>query len=157
MREWSSGFPCFLQFKSEFCNKGFMIWATVSSHSCFCWLYRASSSLAAKSIISLILLLTMCSVFSCVVHRGCLLWLVLSLGKVLLAFALLHFILQGRICLLLQVSLDFLLLHSSPLWWKGHLFWLLVLESLVGLDRAHGSFTFFFLLHTYLYHCMCAC
>ena len=23
--------------------------------------------------------------------------------------------------LLLQVSLDFLLLHSSPLWWKGHL------------------------------------
>ena len=23
--EWSSGFPCFLQFKSEFCNKEFMI------------------------------------------------------------------------------------------------------------------------------------
>ena len=39
--EWSSGFPYFLQFKSEFCNKEFMIWATVSSHSCFCWLYRA--------------------------------------------------------------------------------------------------------------------
>ena len=30
-------------------------------------------------------------------------------------FALLHFVLQGQICLLLQVSLDFLLLHSSPL------------------------------------------
>ena len=30
----------------------------------------------------------------------------------LLAFALLHFVLQGQICLLLQVSLDFLLLHS---------------------------------------------
>ena len=32
----------------------------------------------------------------------------------LLAFALLHSVLQGQICLLLQVSLDFLLLHFSP-------------------------------------------
>ena len=31
-----------------------MIWATVSSWSCFCWLYRASPSLAAKNIINLI-------------------------------------------------------------------------------------------------------
>ena len=37
------------------------------------------------------------------------------LGKTLLAFALLHSVLQGQICLLLQVFLDFLLLHSSPL------------------------------------------
>ena len=29
--EWSSGFPYFLQFKFEFDNKEFMIWATVSS------------------------------------------------------------------------------------------------------------------------------
>ena len=29
-----------------------------------------------------------------------------SLDKTLLAFALLHFVLQGQICLLLQVSLD---------------------------------------------------
>ena len=29
--EWSSCFPYFLQFKSEFGNKEFMIWATVSS------------------------------------------------------------------------------------------------------------------------------
>ena len=34
-----------------------MIWATVSPQSCFCWLYRASS-LAAKNIINLILVLT---------------------------------------------------------------------------------------------------
>ena len=27
--EWPSGFPFFLQFMSEFCNKEFMIWATV--------------------------------------------------------------------------------------------------------------------------------
>ena len=43
---------------------------------------------------------------------------------------------HGQICLLLQVFLDFLLLHSSPLYWKGHLFFgVLVLESLVGLHR----------------------
>ena len=50
-----------------------------------------------------------------VVGRGCLLWPVCSLGKTLLAFALLHSVFQGQICLLLQVFLDFLLLHSSPL------------------------------------------
>ena len=47
-------FPHFVQFKSEFGNKELMIWATVSSRSCFCWLYRASPSLAAKKIINLI-------------------------------------------------------------------------------------------------------
>ena len=90
-----------------------MIWATVSSQSCFCWLYRASPSLAAKNRISLILSLTIwwcpCVVFSCVVGRGCLLWPVGSLGKTLLAFALLHSVLQGQICLSLQGFLDFLL------------------------------------------------
>ena len=56
--EWSSGFPYFFQFKSEFSNKEFMIWGTVSTQSCFCWLYRASPCLAAKNIINLILVLT---------------------------------------------------------------------------------------------------
>ena len=79
--------------------------------------------------------MSMCRVFSCVVGRGCLLWPVRSLGKILLAFALLHSVLQGQICLLLQVFLDFLLLHSSPLEWKGHLFWVLVLKGLVGLHK----------------------
>ena len=77
----------------------------------------------------------MCRVISCVVGRGCLLWPVCSLGKTLLVCALLHFVLKGQICLLLQVSLDFLLLHSSPLWWKGHLFLVLVLEGPVGFHR----------------------
>ena len=45
--EWSTCFPYFLQFKSEFGNKAFMIWATVSSQSYFCWLCRAFSSLIA--------------------------------------------------------------------------------------------------------------
>ena len=53
----------------------------------------------------------------------------------LLAFALFHSVLQGQICLLLQVFLDFLLLHSNPLEWIGHQFWALVLEVLVGLHR----------------------
>ena len=35
-----------------------MIWATISSRSCFCWLNRASPSSAAKNIISLISVLT---------------------------------------------------------------------------------------------------
>ena len=77
----------------------------------------------------------MCRVISCVVGRVCFLWSVRSLGKSLLAFALLHSVLQGQICLLFQVSLDFPLLHSNPLWWKGHLFLVLVLEGLVGLHR----------------------
>ena len=98
-----------------------MIWATVSSQSCFCWLYRASPSLAAKNIVSLIFgidhpLMSTCRVFSCVVGRGCLLWPVCSLHRTLLAFALLHFGLLGQTCLLLQVSLAFLLLYSSPQW-----------------------------------------
>ena len=59
--EWSNGFPYFLQFKSEFCNE-FMIWATVSSWSCFCWLCRASPSSTAKNIINLILVLAICDV-----------------------------------------------------------------------------------------------
>ena len=42
-------------------------------------------------------------------------------GRILLAFALLYFVLQGQTCLLLQESLDFLRLHSDSLWWIGHL------------------------------------
>ena len=76
-----------------------------------------------------------CRVISCVGGRGCLLCSVCSLGKTLLAFTLLHFVLQSQTCLLLQVSLDFLLLHSSPLWWKGYILGVLVLDCLIGLQR----------------------
>ena len=93
-----------------------MIWATVSFWSCFCWLYRASPSLAAKNIISLISVLIIwwcpCVESSLMLLERCLLWPVRSLGKTLLAFALLHSVLQGQICLLLQGFLDFLILHS---------------------------------------------
>ena len=93
-----------------------MIWATVSSRSCFGWLYRASPSLAAKNIINMILVLTIwwcpCVESSLVLlEGGCLLWPVRSLGKTLLAFVLLHSVFQGQICLLVQVFLDFLLYY----------------------------------------------
>ena len=57
--------------------------------------------------------MSMCRVFSCVVGRWCLLWPVRSLGKTLLAFALLHSVLQRQICLLLQVCLDFISIYIT--------------------------------------------
>ena len=71
---------------------------------------------------------------SCVVGR-CSLRPVHSVSKTLVAFALLHFIYQDQTCLLIQVSFDFQLLHSSTLWWKGHLFMVLVPEGLVSHHR----------------------
>ena len=53
----------------------------------------------------------------------------------LLAFDLLHSVLQGQICLLFQVSLDFLLLHFSPHDEKDIFFGVLVLEGLVSFYR----------------------
>ena len=79
--------------------------------------------------------MSMCRVFSFVVGRECLQWPVHSLGKTLLAFALLHSVFQGQICLLLQVFLDLLLLYSSPYNEKGIFFWVLFLEGLVSLHR----------------------
>ena len=119
--EWSSDFPYFLQSKSEFGNKEFMIWATVSSWSFFSFLTIECFSIFGckeynQSDFGIDhLVMSTCRVISCVVGRGCLLWPVCSLGKIQLAFALLHFVLQGQIFLLLQVSLDFLLLHSNTL------------------------------------------
>ena len=37
--------------------------------------------------------------------------------------------------LLLKVCLDFLLLLSNPLWWKGHFFTLILLEAVISLQR----------------------
>ena len=51
-------FLCFIQLNPKFDNMEFMIWATVSSWSCFCWLYRASPSLAEKNITNLISVMT---------------------------------------------------------------------------------------------------
>ena len=73
------------------------------------WLQRIQSDFGIYH-----LLMSMYRVFSCVVRKGCLLWLLRFLGKTLLVFALLHSVLQRQICLFLQVSLEFFLLYSSP-------------------------------------------
>ena len=86
----------------------------------------------------------MCNIFSCVVGRGCLLWPVHSLGKILLAFALLNFVLQGQIYLLLQVSLDFLLLHSIPLIKKTSFF---VVSSRMSFRSSFRFFQHYWLGH----------
>ena len=88
-----------------------MIWATISSQSCFCWLYRAFPSLAAKNIIKLIWVLTICWC-PCVESSLVLLEEGVSydqcvLSAKLLAFALLHSAFRGQTRLLLQASLDF--------------------------------------------------
>ena len=80
------------------------------------------------------LVMSMCRDLSRV-GRRCLLWQVRSLGRTQITFVLLHSILQGQIYLLLQVCLDFLLLHSSPLYCKGYLCGMLVLEGLIGHHR----------------------
>ena len=110
-----------------------MIWATDSSWSCFCRLYRASS-LAAKNIISLTLVLTIwwcpCAESSllCLVGRGC------FLGKTLLAFALLHSVLQGQICVLLLVILDSYFCIPVP-YNENDTFWGCFIKALAGLHR----------------------
>ena len=82
----------------------------------------------------------MCRVFSCVFGRWCLLWPVCSLGKTLLAFGLFHSVLQGLICLLLQVFLP-----GKSHGWRSH-----------GWATVHGfaksrtqlrNFTFLFHFH----------
>ena len=116
-----------------------MIWATVSYRSYFCCLYKASSSSATKNIINQIFILTIrwcpCVESSLVLLEEGVCCDECFLGKTLLAFALLHSVLQGQTCLLLQVSLNFLLFHSSPWCFKGHFFPLLVLKCVVGLHR----------------------
>ena len=77
------------------------------------------------------LVTSMCRVVSQVVGKGCLMWRVCSLVKTLLAFVLLHFVLQGQPCLFFQAALHFLLSYSNALWWKGHLSLMLVLEAVI--------------------------
>ena len=91
---WSSVFPSFLYFKPEFFYEEVTIWATVSPRSCVCWLYTASPPSATKNVINLISILTIwwcpCGKLSLLLLKEYLLWLVHSLGRVQLAFVLLH-------------------------------------------------------------------
>ena len=112
----------------------------VSSRSCFCWLYRASPSLVAKNIISLISVLTIwwcpCVESSVVLLEESVLWPVRSFGKTLLAFALLHLFSKAKLVCYSRYLLVPCFCITVPYDEEGVFFFLiLVLEGLVGLHR----------------------
>ena len=116
-----------------------MILATVSSRSCFCWLYRTSPSSSARNIINLILVLT---TWWCPCVESSLVWwkrvfamTSVFCGNTLSEFVLLHCLFQGQTCLLLSTYVNFLLLHSYHLWWNWYLFLVLVQEDLTGFHK----------------------
>ena len=78
--------------------------------------------------------MSMCRVFSCVGGRGYLLWPVRSLGRTLLAFAMLHSVLQGQICLTPGVSWLPTFAFQSPIM-KRTSFGGVSLKGLVDLHR----------------------
>ena len=59
--------------------------------------------------------MSMCKLSLVLLEEGVFYDQCILLAKLLLAFALVHVLLQGQTCLLLQVALDLLLLHFSPL------------------------------------------
>ena len=113
-----------------------MIWATVSSWSYFCWLYRVSPSVAAKNIINMFSVLT---IWWCSCVESSLVLLeegVCYDQRVLLQKSVGlcpdSFVLQGQMRLLLQVSLDFLLCIPVPyngkdIFWRCQ-FWKVFIE-----------------------------
>ena len=110
----------------------------VSSQSCFCWRYRTSPSLAMKNIINLILVLTIwwcpCVEWSLVLFEEGVCYaqfILLQNSSPLHCFILYS---KAKLACYFRYLLNFLLLHSSPLWWKWHLFWGIVLEGLGGLE-----------------------
>ena len=113
-----------------------MIWATVGSQSCFCWLYRASPSLAARNIINLISILT---IWWCYCVESSL--VLLEEGVCYDLYVLLTN--SDSLCPVsfctprpnLPVTPGISWLPTFVLQWKGHLFLVLVLEGLIGLHR----------------------
>ena len=100
----------------------------VSSWSCFCSLYGVSPTSTAKNIINLISGdIHVQGILSCCCKRMFAMTSTFSLQNSVSLWPT-SFCTPRPNCLLLQVSLDFLLLHSNPLWWKAHLFLVSVLE-----------------------------
>ena len=120
----------------------FMIWATVSSQCCFYWLYRALPSLAAKSIISLISVLTIwwcpCVESSLVLLEEGVCWPMHSLGRTLLAFApRLILYSKAKFACYSRCFLTSYFCIPVPYNEKDIFFWVLVLKGLVGLHRTN--------------------
>ena len=118
-----------------------MVCTTVSSWSfLFCWLYRPFPSSAAKNIINLILVLT---IWWCPCVESSPVLLEKRVFAMTSAFSWQDSIslcpalfCTPRPNLPVTPGISWLpTFDSSPLLWKGHLFWVLVLEGLVGLHR----------------------
>ena len=123
-----------------------MIWATVSSQSCLCWLYRASPSLAAKNTINLISVLT---IWWCPCVEPSLVLLEEGVCCDQCIFSWQNSVSLGpasfsipRPNLPVTPGVSWLpILHSSPLQWRGHLLGVLVLKGLFSLHRTiHFNF-----------------
>ena len=129
-----------------------MIWATVTSRSCICWLYRASPSLAAKNIINLISLLTICwcpCVESSLVfleegvcYDQCIFLAKLSLCPASFCIPRPNLPVTSGVSWLPTFAFQF------PIR-KGHLFWVLVLKGHVG---HHKTIQLQLLLHYWSGH-----
>ena len=115
-----------------------MIWAIVSSWYCFCWLYRASPSLATNNIINLILVLTISwypwlSLLLCCWKRVFAMNSVYS-WKNSISLCPASFCTLRQICLLLQCFLTSYLAFQPPMM-KRTSFGGIGLVGLVGLHR----------------------
>ena len=115
-----------------------MIWATVSSWSCFCWLYRASPSLAAKNIINLVLVLTIwwcpCVESSLVLlEEGVCYDQCIFLAKLYLPCFILYS--KYKFACYSRCFLTSYFCVPVPYNEKDIFFWVLVLKGLVGLRR----------------------
>ena len=108
-------FPTFFKLTLNFAIRS--SWAAVSSQSCFWWLYRASSSLAAKNIINMISVLK--CLLMCCWKRVFDMTIVFSWKKSV-SLCPVSFCTPRQICLLLNISLDFLLLQTC-LWMSSSL------------------------------------
>ena len=116
-----------------------MIWATVSSRSCFCWLYGTSLSLAAKKnnqsdFCIGHLVMSMCRVFSCVVGRGYLLWPMFSWQNPVILCPASFCTLMPNLPVTPGISWLPTFAFQSPIMTRTS-FGLLVLEGLVYLHR----------------------
>ena len=117
-----------------------MVWATVSSRSCFCWLYRAFPSSAAKNIINLISVSTIwwrpCAEPSLgLLEMGVHYDQHVLFDKTLLAFTMLHFVVQGQTPGISWVStsaFQFPVVKRTP-------FLVLVLEGVVFIELVNLS------------------
>ena len=89
-----------------------------------------------------------CRVFSCV-GRGCLLWPVRSLGRTLLAFALLHSLSKVKFACYSKCFLTSYFCFPVPYNEKDICFWTLILE---GLARLHRTIQLQLLQHYWLGH-----